>query len=96
MNAVYLLFPMLLLAACATGQPATPVRPTLPVADADTCGARDYAALIGQDATALERVLIMRPVRVIRPSTAITMDFRQDRLNFQIDAANKIVSIGCY
>ena len=90
------LLPVALLVACDAPSPTTPIRPTLPAPDEDTCGAAAYADLIGQDATALETVLIMRPVRVIRPGTAITMDFRQDRLNFQIDWANTIASIGCY
>ena len=92
---VYLL-PVALLAACAAPAPDAPSRPTLPAPSEDTCGALDYANLIGQDATALETVLIMRPVRVIRPDTAITMDFRQDRLNFNVDGANAITSIGCF
>jgi len=93
-------FPVLLsliaLMACDTPAPDLPARPTLPDAAADTCGAGGYGELIGQDATALERELIMRPVRVIRPGMAITMDFRQDRINFEIDAMNRIASIGCY
>ncbi len=90
------LLPVALLAACEAPAPTAATRPALPAPNEDTCGAAAYANLIGQDATALETVLIMRPVRVIRPGTAITMDFRQDRLNFQIDGTNTIASIGCY
>jgi len=90
-----LLFGLPLFALMACDMPA-PQQPTLPEPAADTCGANDYSGLIGQDASALERVLIMRPVRVIRPGMAVTMDFRPDRLNFDIDATNRIASIGCY
>lgn len=86
----------LVLAGCGAPGPTAPLRPSLPDPQNDTCGARDYANLIGQDATALERVLIMRQVRVIRPGQAITMDFNSQRINFSIDGAGKIASIGCY
>lgn len=85
------------LAACAPGQspdPA-PTGPAVPPPEADTCGAAPYARLIGQDATALERELILRQVRVIRPGMAVTMDFRAERINFDIDDANRIARIFC-
>ena len=53
------------------------------------------AALIGQDATALERVLIMGKVRVLRPGQAMTMDYWPDRINFMIDGDNRIERITC-
>lgn len=33
--------------------------------------------------------------RVVKPNMAVTMDFREDRLTINVDAQNKIVSIGC-
>ncbi len=80
---------LLLLAACA------PARPSLPPTIADTCGARDYGNLIGQDVTALEKVLILGPVRVVRPGDMVTMDFREDRINFGIGTDDKIVEVSC-
>ena len=80
---------ILLLAACA------PSIPPLPPASEDTCGAGDYDTLIGQDATALEKVLILGPVRVIRPGDAVTMDFRTDRINFRISADEEIIAVSC-
>ncbi len=83
----------LALAACLdTGM--TP-GPSLPDPASDTCDATPYGGLIGQDATVLERVLILRQVRVIRPETAVTMDFRPERLNFQIGSTGKIERISC-
>lgn len=55
-----------------------------PMPENDSCGAAPYAGLVGQDATALERALIMRQVRVVRPGMAITMDFSPERINFDI------------
>lgn len=85
------------LAACSTRPPAI-VAPTVdpvPVGAADTCGATPYSYLVGQDATALERVLILRQVRVIRPGDAVTEDLRPERINFYIGADESIRTITC-
>ena len=84
------------LAACSTQPPAslTPVAP-VPVGSADTCGAAPYGYLIGQNATALERVLILRQVRIIRPGDAVTEDFRPVRINFNIGADERIRTLTC-
>ncbi|WP_368185247.1 I78 family peptidase inhibitor [Aestuariibius sp. HNIBRBA575] len=89
-------FPLMLIcalgvAACAGMQP-DPIAP--PVAQ-DTCDAQSYVDYVGRDATDLERVLILKPVRIIRPETAVTMDFSAERLNFHIDSANRIIRITC-
>lgn len=34
-------------------------------------------------------------VRVIRPGMAVTMDFREDRLNLDVDADNRILAVRC-
>lgn len=78
-----------LLVACTTTQP--PLPPTLE----DTCNAGEYANLIGQDATALEKVLILGMVRVVRPGDMVTQDYRPERINFGIDASNRISDISC-
>lgn len=85
-----------LAAACSAPLPApgpAPARTALP--GPDTCGRAPHVGLVGQDATALERVLIMRPVRVIRPGMAVTEEFRPDRINFEIDRAGRIAVIRC-
>ena len=86
----------LLLFGCATlpDAPAVP-GPAVPPPEEDSCGAGEYAALVGQDATALERVLIMREVRVIRPGQPVTADFRPQRINFVIGSDEKIERISC-
>jgi len=86
------------LAGCVAVPPVTPPVPALPAVPAgadDTCAAAPYAGLIGQDATALERVSIMREIRIIRPGMAVTRDFRAVRINFDIDVANQISRIYC-
>ena len=57
--------------------------------------AAPYARLIGQDETTLERELILRQVRVIRPGDFVTQDFRPMRLNFEIDNDGRIARIFC-
>ena len=97
------LFSLLLaLAACATtapssgGSAAAPVSPdAYPQGLDDTCGAVSYAVLIGQDSTALERILILREVRVIRPGSIVTQDYVPARLNFRINAAGNISELSC-
>lgn len=85
-----IMIPLLFLAACATPQ-ASPDTPSLP----DTCGATGYAYLIGQPAKALERVLIMDEVRIIRPDTMVTMDYREERINFMISDQEMIADVTC-
>jgi hypothetical protein len=36
-----------------------------------------------------------RDVRVIRPGQAVTMDFRQDRLNIEVDGRDLVRSVRC-
>ncbi|KAA9006987.1 I78 family peptidase inhibitor [Histidinibacterium aquaticum] len=83
----------LLLAAC--GAPSVPPGPPVPAPGEDTCGASPYTGLVGRDGTALERVLIMRQVRVIRPGDAISEDLRPARINFVIGGDGSIARIYC-
>lgn len=80
------------LIGCANPETELPI---LPEPDADSCNVRQYAGLIGQDATTLEKVLIIGQVRIIRPDTAVTLDFRSERVNFHITADNQISRIAC-
>lgn len=87
---------LLLLAGCAVAPPVPPAPgPVVPAAAEDTCGATPHAGLIGQPATALERVLIMRQVRVLRPGDPVTEEYSAARINFVIDGAERIVRIWC-
>ncbi|SEN31767.1 Peptidase inhibitor I78 family protein [Loktanella fryxellensis] len=80
-----------LLAAC------TPVPGTTPIpapGGPDTCGAADYADLVGLSlaATTLPVGLNMR---VTQPGDMVTMDFAPDRLNIRVDEAGLITSVTC-
>lgn len=95
------LLALALLAACGEIAPgagsvvrgAAPVLPASP--PGDPCNAAAHAGLVGQPATALERVLILRPIRLIRPGTAVTEDFSPGRLNIRIDGSERILSVTC-
>ena len=82
------------LAACST-QPPAPATSASASGSADTCTASPYLYLIGEDATALERVLILRQVRVNWPGDRLEGASKPERLNFNIGASGRIESITC-
>jgi hypothetical protein len=80
--------------APAMPDPAPPaIDPAAPPADA--CGAAQYAALIGKPVTEPGVPAEGPNVRYIRPGTQVTMDFRADRLNIDIDAKDIITGFRC-
>ncbi|MCF2871710.1 hypothetical protein L0664_11590 [Octadecabacter sp. G9-8] len=97
MRKLFAIAPFVFLAACGGAFPSsdTSSDPVLPSIAEDTCNANQYASLVGQDVTALERVMILDQVRVIRPGQAVTMDFRPERINFNIGQDSRITSINC-
>lgn len=88
----YLILPLLLAACAPVAQPPDP-RPA--PADPGACGAEARQSLIGAPATALERELILGQVRILRPGDLATMDFVPERINFEIDAMERITRIYC-
>ncbi|PNU05070.1 I78 family peptidase inhibitor [Novosphingobium guangzhouense] len=89
----------LMLAAC-NGQ-ASPEKAPAPVAEnAPTCGADQFASYIGQQATDATIAAIQSkrgdaPIRVIRPGMAVTMDYRAERLNVDVDGSGTIKRFHC-
>lgn len=86
-----LLFPAGLMACAPMPAPMpSPVR----------CNADRVQALVGREAgpRVVQRAKQRsgaRNVRVIRPGQAVTMDFRSDRLNLEVDRDNTIRSARC-
>lgn len=81
-----LALPVLALAACE--QTVTVVRPA-------DCGAAAMQGYIGQE---FDESMIppgAGPVRVGGPGTAMTMDFRPDRLTIILDAEGNVVEAKC-
>ena len=98
----------LLLASCATptsdasretAGPDTPASPS-PEAPAMACNADKVQWTLGQVA---DEALVAKAraqagaerMRVIKPGMAVTMDYREDRLNLDVDADNKVTRAHC-
>lgn len=88
------LLPMLALGACALSAEGTP-----PAADG-ICDAAKAQNMVGQAGTqelgsrAL-KATGARALRWTRPGMAVTMDYREDRLNIHLDAQDKVERITC-
>ena len=80
---------LLALTACAA-----PIAPPDPMAE-DACGASGFASLIGQDASVLLTTTFATPTRIIHPGEAVALDFRPERLNFDIDAGERVARVFC-
>lgn len=61
----------------------------------DTCGAAGMQDMVGKDSTVLAAMTFPAGTRVIEPGTAVTEDYRPDRLNFDIDQSGTITGIWC-
>jgi hypothetical protein len=61
----------------------------------DSCGAVPFQILIGQPGAVAEALEFDRPKRVIPEGSAVTMDFLPERINFDLDAADRIARIYC-
>lgn len=86
----------LTLAACQSESPAE--TPPPPVAE-DGCGMVAVGKFIGGKLTPTVEAEISATIsgthRVIRPGDAVTMDFRADRLNIELDRTGKIKLMRC-
>jgi len=86
------------LAACSGSEP--PVESTPPPPAEMTCTADAAASYVGQTATADIGAAILKATgaRTLRwgpPRSAMTMDYRQDRVNIMYDDAYKITQVTC-
>lgn len=84
--------PLCLLAACVESQPPAEPPATMPV----TCPADEFKGLVGQSESVLRNMMLPAGTRVIGPRDPVTMDFRPDRMNFEIGVDGRIAKIGCY
>jgi len=88
-----LLLASLALAGCVTEGPSP--GPTPPVATEGACGAPGLQGLVGQNRRALATIKFGTEVRIIEPNSAVTMDYRADRLNIELDAKGTITRVTC-
>jgi hypothetical protein len=94
--------PLLALATAACippGEPQAPPAPP-PAAEAGKCDAAPVQGYVGSHASGpvVEKIVAesgARSARVIRPGMAVTMDYREDRVNVRVDDEGRIASIAC-
>jgi hypothetical protein len=72
----------------------------VPVMGAGSCKAEAAQKLVGQarsDALGQEALKLTgaKAIRWIRPGDAVTMDYRMDRLNIDLDAQGRVTRIHC-
>ena len=94
MRPLVLLLP-LAFAACVEGEAPPDPGVITPEPPAGTCAAPELQYLVGQSETVLQTMKFAGPVRIIQPGMAVTMDYREDRLNIEIDEAGKISRVTC-
>lgn len=78
--------------------PSSSVSP--PMAASMQCNDSKGQTAVGQTATqsVVDKTIAdtgSRNARVIKPGQAVTMDYREDRVNINVDAKNVIVSVKC-
>ncbi|WP_300543233.1 I78 family peptidase inhibitor [Maricaulis sp.] len=61
----------------------------------DACGARARTYLVGQQVAEVDLGTLARDVRVIGPDTAVTEDYRPERLNLDVSGAGVILRPWC-
>jgi hypothetical protein len=90
----FAILPLVALAACATPQPADPQidRPEL---GEGACDAEMLGYLVGQSIGEINVETLPQPRRIIRPGEAVTMDYREDRTNIELDDEDRVVRVYC-
>ena len=61
----------------------------------DTCQMASHQGLIGTDGAAIDPNSLPAGARVICHDCVVTLDYRADRLNVQLDPDGKVVSLRC-
>lgn len=104
-----IVLPLLALCACS-GAVSTNARPpsgaaqnnpvVVPNPGRARCDASGLGDMVGRTASTVTvqqagRQSGARDTRVIGPGQPVTMDFREDRLNIEVDARNRIVRFNC-
>ena len=61
----------------------------------DACGASAMQGFVGQERDVLETAALPDGTRVFKFGAALTMDFKPDRLNVELDESGTILRIFC-
>lgn len=84
----YLSVPVFLaLAACQSTVPFEP--------ETDACQSLHYLSMVGTKEADVAAGTFPAGTRMIRPDTAVTQDYRPERLNVHINAKGRIERIAC-
>jgi hypothetical protein len=86
---------MFVAVAAMTGCQPVPAPVPLPPGDPDACRASAMQDFVGQRESVLYATNFVVPIRVIRPGTAVTMDYIATRMNFEIDRSGRIARVFC-
>ena len=93
---------MLMITGCTPLPPAAAEEEKVPVhgESGARCDASRAQALVGRAAsgnlgTEALRLTGSRSLRWIRPGDAVTMDYREDRLNIELDGQNRVARLRC-
>jgi len=91
---------LLPLMGCAAVPPDVEPEPPVEGAAARKCDAGPAQGLVGQAATTelgaeALRLTGAQRLRWIRPGDAVTMDYREDRLNVHLDAQGRVQRLSC-
>lgn len=85
-------FPLALLAICAALSACTEGRSGSDTDD--LCRASEYASLVGTPLAAVT-LPVELTTRILPPGSAMTMDYRPDRLNIELDEFGVITRLFC-
>jgi|SRR5471030_263268 len=97
---VLVLLSILTAAACVSNThksagPSPSVDQALPNPLDDTCGAANYGNLLGKPDSIVNDIHFSQPMRLIRPNQPVTMDLKQERINFDSNDKHIITRIHC-
>jgi hypothetical protein len=81
-------YPVLTLALAACQAP-------LPEDDPNACGKDRYSHLIGASKDRVQAAALPEDTRIYGPNDAVTLELRPERLNFVLDAEDKVIMVVC-
>ena len=89
-----------LIGGCVAAPVEADVNEDVPVYGEGRCDAKPAQSLIGRDASSALGAEALKlsgaeTIRWIQPGQVVTMEYRTDRLNIELDAQNKVKAIRC-
>jgi Peptidase inhibitor I78 family len=85
---------VMVLGGCVAGQGFS-TSPDAAIVPAGSCAAGQHQDWVGQRVDVLNEVTLPEGTRVLFPTTPATMDFREDRMNVEVDKSDTITRVFC-